>query len=430
MKCYECEGAFHVPHCTRTVTDKRFDLMTPIRKAAWKCETCKEPIIDKEIPKSPLMDNEYVTIRREKTNCNINVSTENSFQSLSIDDSEHEYSSIASPNIMNRSCPENYDCSQEVIKELENKIQQLQQKLDSADNEIINLLAENSSLVKLNHKYESKIKTLTQIYSSPIQTTPAKLKRKSLNRTQLNFSRKEYLTPAQTSKPKSELDTTLKETTHTTINETEIHKKSNFSKNYRLESTKKGKICIMSTNKVNKIGNIAEKILSQHYSLCHYLTPECGIKYMVSKLKAKLNEYTMQDFCVLIVGEEDFIKTTDIQELLHFIREALQEIKHTNIIVCAPTYKIAPYSNLYNWRVENFNKLLNIDAANKGYAWILDSNRNVTYDNRMFYKKSGSLNNHGMMVLIRDLHQLMNDILHYEMQEINTDGIYSEKLFR
>lgn len=434
IKCHDCEGIFHVPDCTKTVSENRFNLMTPTRKSKWKCEPCKESIIDKGISKSTLQEINFenVTMRSTKTNYKLNISTENSFESLPLDenDDDEEYSSIASPHIMNRSCPEISECNREVIKELENTIQQLQQKLESADNEIVNLLAENSSLMKLNQKYESKMKTLMQIYNSPIQITPAKLNRKSLSRTKLNLGmEKTYSTPTQSDKQKSNLDTTKGDThSQTPIITTKLKNISKFQNNNEL--SEKRKICILSTNKKNKIVKIAENIIPQQYSLCHYLTPECGIKYLVNNIKTKLYNYTMQDFCVLIIGEEDFKKTTDIQVLLRYIRKALQEIKHTNVIVCAPTYKITPYSNLFNWRVENFNNLLNLDATNNEYAWILDSNQNLTYDDRTFYKQNGSLNNFGMTILITDLCQLMNDILQYKIKENNTGETSSETFFR
>lgn len=76
-----------------------------------------------------------------------------------IDESEtaKDFSSITFPRVMNRSCPEISECSQEVVIELGNTIQQLQQKLEPADNGMINVLAENNSLVKLNKRYDSKL---------------------------------------------------------------------------------------------------------------------------------------------------------------------------------------------------------------------------------------------------------------------------------
>lgn len=107
--------------------------MTPIRKAAWKCEACKKLITDIEKPNSPLYDNniEYVTTRNPKNNCKLNVSTENSFENLPVDESEadEDFSSITSLHIMDIPYPEISECSREVVKELEDTIQQLQQKL-------------------------------------------------------------------------------------------------------------------------------------------------------------------------------------------------------------------------------------------------------------------------------------------------------------
>lgn len=103
--------------------------MTPSRKEKWKCPQCyKNPV--QASPKknvvvldTPSSDN--ITIRKNK--CIINVSTENSFDSLP-DDVELDSSISPTPTTpeLNRSCPELTNVSAETIHELQNKINMMQ----------------------------------------------------------------------------------------------------------------------------------------------------------------------------------------------------------------------------------------------------------------------------------------------------------------
>lgn len=443
IKCCECECVFHVPNCISTVTDQRLDLMTPNRKAAWKCNPCKEPKVDKEISNTTFQDNnfEYVTTRHPKNSCELNVSTENSFESLPIDESEAEedFSSIISPPVMNRSCPEISELSREVVKELENTILQLQQKLESADNEIINLLAENSSLVKLNKTYESKLKTLTQICSSPTQTT-SKLKRKSCNRRQLSFnSGKTYTTPTGTNKIKKKLDNTEGEMPQTTNNAaTTLTPNCKVQKLQRArerclqnveqsETDRINNLCIISSNKQN---NVATTAISTFHKakLCHFLTPNVGLEQLLVNLEKKVKNFTLYDSCVIMIGEKDFEVSMDYRNLVNILRTELLKIQHTNVFICLPTFRHGLYASLlFNTRIDTFNNLLYLDNMTHEYAYIIDSNKNLTYDSDMFTIFKGTLNNRGLRQIFNDLSLVINDVLLTNLDDQTTNSnIYSD----
>lgn len=82
----------------------------------------------------------------------------------------------------------------------------------------------------------------------------------------------------------------------------------------------------------------------------------------------------MDDFCVILIGENDFYKTDNYVNIIVKLRETLQKVQNTNIIICVPTFKLSNYSILFNWRIETFNNLLYLDLQTYNYATVFDSN--------------------------------------------------------
>lgn len=176
-------------------------------------------------------------------------------------------------------------------------------------------------------------------------------------------------------------------------------------KNARSTVTKavqKRKLCIVSTNKRNKILDIAKKTF-QNYEICHYVSPNCGTQQLISNLDKKLIDYTTDDFCVILIGEKDFYKTDNYVDIIIELRETLQNIQNTNIIICVPTFKLSNYSTLFNWRIETFNNLLHLDLQTYNYATAFDSNLDLCYDFTMFSKFDRKINNHGMRNIFHNL---------------------------
>lgn len=126
------------------------------------------------------------------------------------------------------------------------------------------------------------------------------------------------------------------------------------------KAVQRRKLCIVSTNKRNKILNIAKNTF-QNYEICHYVSPNCNTEQLISNLDKKLIDYTMDDFCVILIGENDLYKTDNYVNIIIKLRETLQKVQNTNIIICVPTFKLSNYSILFNWRIETFNNLLYLD---------------------------------------------------------------------
>lgn len=137
---------------------------------------------------------------------------------------------------------------------------------------------------------------------------------------------------------------------------------------------------------------------------------------MLYNIDAKLKYFTLNDFCVILIGEEDFKTTAAYFDLIFYIRSTLSEIKHTNIIICTPTFKYGRHTNIYNCRVENFNNLLYLVILAHEHAYFLDSNKNLSCDIKMFDNFTGKLNNYGMSIAFTDIFYYINDIIKFDLQ--------------
>lgn len=171
---------------------------------------------------------------------------------------------------------------------------------------------------------------------------------------------------------------------------------------------KRNKLCIISANKPNNILSLAEKRFEKS-QICHYSYPYCGIRQLITNLHKKLHDYTMDDHCIILIGEEDFRKTNNYFDIVIEIRKTLEYIKNTNIILCVPTYKYNCRNLMFNCRVETFNNLLHLDVTTHKYAYLFDSNLNLSCDYTMFSKYTGRLNNDGMKNIFDNISKLLNN---------------------
>lgn len=294
---------------------------------------------------------------------------------------------------------------------LKNEIAILKLELSTAHEEINNLSLENTELKKTIKDISTKhdiIKKATKKLTSEISTTPNKNKKrnstpiKSNTQVSCKIIRDSPIQSPRTLKisPSNTLPSPL----------IKISKKS--------ISDERKKICIISSNSTNRILSKAEDVFP-NFKICHYLTPNCGFEKLIENLQAKLINYTLEDYCILHIGEEDFHKTNNYCNLIAETREVLKNITHTNIILCLPTYNFNGSSLMYNWRIETFNNMLYLDNLSHNYAWLLDSNLQLSYDNKMFSERTGKLNNTGMLNIYQNLKLLIDDLTSYYGTEDN-----------
>lgn len=459
LTCRICKNTLHLL-CSH-VSEKLFYLMSPSRKTKWMCMDCKS--------RNNSSDNEggnycsaeemhstpHITHRKKHR---INLPLQNSFEGLTTDDDD------CSPNQLDRSCPNIYvKNGDEDIEKMKKTIIEMQEKLTMADNVIENHLAENFTLKKQVLKYELKIKQLTQISNERITSHRSSNRRSSDNTNEwskldkvkcnLNNSNNqedlhkgkkmtnECIQPDDSTetladlklkieKLLGELRTARQEIEYLlieiaklkTINEgsDNIEQNSYSSMFNRNKTIEKNKICLLSTNKRNNLLSIAETTLGHDFELCHYLIPNCNTDHLITDIQLKLTDFTMKDFCVILIGEEDFNVTKDYYEQILHIKGTLQQIDYTNVVLCLPTFRCRKFTDMFNSRVEHFNNLIYMDNTTHEYAYILDSNLNLKYDHTMFHRQTGTVNDAGMQVIVNDLNILLKKITFWNFPESDT----------
>lgn len=358
---------------------------------------------------------ENITMRRRRTRTKSDsITAINESQNETFDDTVNSLPDLSSD------C--NNDSQQQQIRKLKEQIDNLELELSSAHQEIESLSLENNNLKQVNFDLQGKNEMYKKLIQSPVKklknSTPSKNCLKTHKQTQTDAS-------VTTNKREHKMTSTDIPKT-TTVRETQQHStegRDNFCSSLKMKQTSpkvspslsyktdttgnRNKLCIISSNNFNKILPIAEDTLP-NFELCHYLKTNCGIENLINNLHMKLANYSERDFCVIFIGEEDFRITKNYTNLIVNIRETLTAIRHTNIIICLPTYKCSEYTSMFNWRIEVFNNMLYLDNQTHQYAFLLDSNLELTYE--MFSYYTGRLSNNGMKNICHHLDILITDI--------------------
>lgn len=361
---------------------------------------------------------ENITFRRNRSKSETNI-----------DENDITISTNSPIDGTTTSLPDISDDEEDQITKLKLQVEQLTLDLNAAHGEIESLTLENSNLNRLNQELQKQNSLFKKVACSPAKLKPQipKSQKKSAKQvtkknTEKFSERKGFTTGVEQcvsqscvknlqQLDKSDTDgathtpTPKYNGTKTEYQETELSTKRT--------KTRKSKLCILSCNKNNKILEIAEDKL-WNYEICHYLTPNTGINNLLLNLDLKLKDYTSNDYCVIFIGEEDFRQTSNYVELTINIREMLLKLQHTNIILCAPTFKLNQYSAMFNSRIETFNSLMYLDACTYNFAYLFDSNFYLDYDISMFRKNSGSVNNRGMANIIHNLSLMINEFTPYD----------------
>lgn len=301
------------------------------------------------------------------------------------------------------SMPDLSDHDDEQVKILNDKLLDLEAQLQSAHREIELLSTENCKLRQTNEELLKKNSLYKKITSSPVMLKTSSPIKKSSKVTIANQTK---TTEQEFSESLSAPNTN--QSSQNITNSTEIMKQQRRSL-CRVPANK-NKICILSTNNKNKILPIAQDLLTDKYDICHYITPNGTMQQLLSGIEAKLCDYTLNDFCILLIGEEDFRITSNYFNTIIYIRDILKQITYTNVIVCVPTFKLRSDNNIYNWRIETFNNLLYLDLLTHEHAYSFDSNYNLTYDHTMFNLLTGRINDNGLRNIFEGLLHFINEI--------------------
>lgn len=171
--------------------------------------------------------------------------------------------------------------------------------------------------------------------------------------------------------------------------------------------SRRSKLCIISSSGSNQITQlIANQDFGRRYEYCHYIKTGAGALQLLEGIDKKLTDFSFGDYCLIVLGEQDFNQQKDNMKLIREIRNILQKILHTNVIVLPPTYICG--APIFNYKVEMFNKLLYKDVNEHQYAYMLDSNRDLIYS--MFSPRTGKLNKAGMRALLFSVRNLIYEI--------------------
>lgn len=199
------------------------------------------------------------------------------------------------------------------------------------------------------------------------------------------------------------------------------------------------KMCIVSSNNVNKMLEIAEHTFVG-YKLCHYITPNGGIIQLFADLDKKLLNFTFEDYCVIYIGERDFESSNNYRFLLNFIKNKLKNINHTNVVICSPNFKLSNVCGIFNNRIEIFNHLMYTDLELNSYAYLFDSNYSIKYTHEMFSKYNSKINNGGLARILKNLMYYINYLNHttpsnssfsksQELNYLNTQNVVKQIKF-
>lgn len=339
---------------------------------------------------------ENITFRRTRTQSDSNVDNDDS---RNVTSQTLDCTTNSLPDMS-----ENEDV--ETLNILKNEIERLKSELQSAHKEIDELSLENGNLKQSNAELLEINKKYKVLCSSPVGNKFRTPKKNTLT------NRQAKKTP--TSSTLENIKKNIKNTPHITDIDTESTKKipslcKNSPSTY--STSLKRNMCVVSSELSNRIYSMSEGTHLRNYNMCHYRTPKCGIEYILKNLESKVRNFTSSDYCIIIIGEDDFKKTNKYIELVTLIREKLLQLNHTNFIICLPTFKYMDNSNImFNSRIDTFNNLIYMDVQTYNYAFILDSNLNLPYTHDTYNHWYGNLNNKGFSIVISDLQDLILDL--------------------
>lgn len=336
-------------------------------------------------------------------------------------ETENEADNDTSSQIIDGSSCSLPNISDDESDSVNTQVEELKLQLAIAHNEVKELSLENASLTSeleaLRKKYEllkklSKYSTPQKPKSSTHTRTPSKNALKVDDCKAKTTQTLVYLTDIETTNQDTKK---TEENRKTRIDSENYIKKTSNNKLSTTNTTHK--ISILSTNRNSHVLETAEATFQSNKKIYHYLKTNCGVENLLTGIEHSVKNLTNEDFCVIMIGEQDFIETNNYAHLVNLIKSTLQKFQHTNFIICLPTYQCAQYKTMFNYRIETFNNLLWLDAATYEYAYILDSNLELTYNAKMFDHRRGTVNSKGINVIMKNLHDLIVQILDCNTEE-------------
>lgn len=315
LKCNNCKNDFHLD--CGNVTMKRFCLMTPENKNNWKCSDCY--LVHTKVDHKVTTPSNFVTNQRPKYK--INVSVENSFQSLSGD----EDSSLSSDENPNTICTEKKtENGKEDLQSLKSHIAMLADKLKLAEKEIENLRSVNILQRKKIAEYEKGINTHTDTCKPDSRK---RKKRISLNKTKIDFTRDE-------SSSDMEQGDTMTDTPLSNKRKQCEKNQNNTQRPPKPEHIPRDihRIHIYADDQGHGLCRQLTNLLGDAYKVCSDIKPGASTDNILSNIISECIDYGKSDYIVILTGEND----RSILKLNSYLYYKLSQLTNTNIILCEP----------------------------------------------------------------------------------------------
>ncbi|CAH1646890.1 unnamed protein product [Spodoptera littoralis] len=156
-------------------------------------------------------------------------------------------------------------------------------------------------------------------------------------------------------------------------------------------------MCVLNSKRIRGSLFALEDVFSECFDYCHYLIPNSTTEELMSNLTQKLKSFNLNDYCLLFISELDIKENNDYGKVIRSIRESLQVVTHTNIIICSPTYIAG--APMYNFKVDMFNNLLYQSIQKYKYAYFYDSNHNLSHE--MLSYTTGKINSYGIRCIYK-----------------------------
>lgn len=346
---------------------------------------------------------ENITQRRKRTKSLSEISIEES----SVNNFTLDGSTISLPNTSVNECDE--------IQNLKVRIEKLSLDLSAAHEEINQLSIENSTLKstvsEVTIKYEL-LKKATKKLTSDIGSPNSKNKKSSTPLPKTTLQLKQKVTDEDRNllifkKNHQQSVSVNPDRRRSALDESQDMLSINTPQEIHLKMNNCRKLCIVTSNNVNKILDIAKNTFIG-YKLCHYSIPNAGIKHLFTDLYKKLLNFTHEDYCIVYIGERDFEISNNYTLLIDYIKNELKNVTNTNIIICSPNFKLSNNFSIFNKRIEMFNHLMYMDIELCEYAYLFDSNYCLEYTNEMFWKYNARVNNTAVTWIFKNVMYFMS----------------------
>lgn len=455
IKCVACKCNFHIK--CQNITTAYFLSNNASLKKTWKCMACSNiPLRQRPNTRSqltsksprhqmPPLVQEHLETSADiiKSGSDHNICLSNSPECSTskltnvFSDEENFCESFTTPvspaTLLSRSVGEVNVDNRLMIDDLQAEIVDLTSNLLSTQRELDNQLLENAEQNEQIKKLTREITLLTSICQTPAikdkYTSRKSYKRHSFHQI-INFSS----TPSKKTESVKHFDEAalknrilqLEKELHnanSSINQLEdqirllkddIRYKDNpieiFDEGKESEIINeriiKQKLVIISTNGSKQVLKPVNEIFACEWDYCHLSLPRRCINDVMDVIPGIVNDLSTSDYCVFVIGEDDFHTTKDYLQVVYKMRNTLKKITNTNLIICLPNYICG--RPLFNSRVEMFNKLLMLDIESQEYAYWIDPNAELTFD--MFSYGSGRPNHSGMSEIFKAIKLFMTEI--------------------